>query len=329
MHFMFFLMMGGIAFLLTGVFRQFALRGNWLDKPNMRSAHTVPTPRGGGLVPIGLLIVLLSFLEPYYRMVLLPPLTAIAAISFADDYINLKARWRFVIHVLAALYFLVAIHDEAYRDFTLLTQHAAWVLTPFFFIVLLWSTNLFNFMDGSDGLAAMEAIFIFFIGGLLLWFQYKAFDLAYLCFFLTVVMLGFLPWNWPRAKIFMGDVGSTSLGFLIPAIGMLAQKEYHMPILLWAMLYGLFIFDSSVTLLRRILKKRKWHEGHLDHMYQRLYRSGWSHLKILWLGAGLNGFILIEVVLASIFTKFILLLALGEILVLSFIYIQVEKKIPL
>ncbi len=324
-----------LAVILVYAFKQYAIKKGLLDNPNHRSAHTIPTPRGGGIVFIVLWLVFLIFYTVFNNyptqqfFALFPALVALAIISFLDDKMSISSRWRFLLHFLAAFYFVVLLGGLPFINVGVFIIHQVWVFSVLSIIALVWSTNLFNFMDGSDGLAALEAIFIFLVGGLLLLLNYQAQELALICFALVASVAGFLCWNWPKAKIFMGDVGSACLGFLVVAVAILAQKFYDMPILLWIMLYGLFVFDATVTLVRRILMKEKWYEGHRSHAYQRLNKAGWSHQKILWVGLLSNLVILILVVIASLLPHFMPLFALVELFFLVLAYCWVERIFPM
>ena len=315
-------------------FRKYALKKRLLDTPNQRSLHNTPTPRGGGIVFISLWILyatgftLLSNWPLLQSIALLPPVLILAIVSFLDDKINLSAKWRFLVHLTTAFYFLITIGGFFVIDLGFIHFTSFILLTIFALFFIVWSINLFNFMDGSDGLAASEAIFIFLVAGfLLLHFQVEA--LAYLCFAMIAVVSGFLVWNWPPAKIFMGDVGSTCLGFLIAAIAILAQKYYEMPILLWLMLYGLFLFDATITLIRRMLKGEKWRESHRSHAYQRLVLSGWNHWQVLKASLFCNIVILGLVILATIWIKWAIVFMLIEYLGLALVYYKIEKIYPM
>jgi Fuc2NAc and GlcNAc transferase len=323
-----------LSFAFTYFFRQYAFKNNLVDTPNNRSLHSVSTPRGGGVVFVTLWLVFTAIFTFFnnelwsQNFALLPAVIMIAIVSFIDDHINLSARWRFFIHFVAALYFLILIGGLPLINFGFFDLNSMALCSIFGFLFLIWSTNLFNFMDGSDGLASTEAIFVFLVGGALL-FYYQAWQLAYLCFAIVSVVAGFLIWNWPTAKIFMGDVGSTSLGFLIAAIAILGQKFYGISILFWLMLYAVFIFDATITLLRRALKGEKYWEAHRKQVIHRLILSGWSHLQVLMAIAACNLFILIFIFLARTWPQWIVLFMIIEYTGLALLYYRVEKMHPM
>jgi Fuc2NAc and GlcNAc transferase len=148
-------------------------------------------------------------------------------------------------------------------------------------------TNLFNFMDGSDGMAAQEALYFFTIGGYFL-FQHQAIELAALSWGLSALLAGFLVWNWPVARIFMGDSGSYFLGFSIAMFAIIGHKYFQISLVVWGILTSLFWFDATVTLIRRILNRDQWRKPHRLHAYQRLIQYGWSHQTVLILAICIN-----------------------------------------
>lgn len=264
-----------------------------MDTPNARSSHQSATPRGGGVVFVGLWLgaTLLAWvsgeLSANGTLLLLPGGILVAGIGYWDDLYNISPLWRALVHVIVALitvYVLLAmdVHQQSWEIFSWL---GFGMLSAIF--AMLWSINLFNFMDGTDGLAGMEACFVFGIGGWWLW-QAGAYGYAYLAWVLVAAVTGFLVWNWPPARIFMGDGGSGFLGFLIAAFALAGQVWWDIPVLLWMIVYGVFWFDATMTLLRRILAGERWYSAHRSHAYQRLHQAGWSHRKVLLAISGIN-----------------------------------------
>jgi Fuc2NAc and GlcNAc transferase len=282
-----------IAMLWIKYFQRYAVKKNLLDHPNTRSSHTEAKPRGGGLVFASLgslyaiLLVALGLLPIQLAITLCPSALCIAALGYLDDRLQLAARWRFSIQLLAATTTVLLLGGLPYLDLTYFSIHLGLIGYLLAAFILLWSTNLFNFMDGTDGIASVEAISVLGIGGLFLW-QAGGQGLALLSWGIAASVAGFLCWNWPPAKVFMGDVGSTFLGFMIAGLALLAKVYYHVPILLWFMLYAVFCVDTTLTLTRRILTGQKWYESHCSHAYQRLHQIGWSHQRILLLVLGIN-----------------------------------------
>lgn len=323
-----------LSYVSVGFFRSYAIKKKLFDLPNQRSSHATPTPRGGGIVFPVLWIVFLivlyffGFIKASYLYLFLPPVFLISFISFIDDKYQLAARWRFLAQLSAVIYSLVIIGGFPTFNLWIVTIHWAWFGYIFMALALLWSTNLYNFMDGIDGIAAIEALFVFGVGGYFVW-RAGGVDLAYIIWGMVSMVVGFLIWNKPPAKIFMGDVGSTVLGFLVVLFGLVGEVWYGVPFLLWVILYGVFLFDATVTLFRRIKHGDVWYQAHRLHAYQRLQLQQWSHGKIL------VGVIVINVVLAALavlafyFPQYMLILLIMAIIMLSISYIFVEKSHPM
>ena len=325
-------------FLLSTVFvRAFctlASRYGLLDLPNARSTHREKVPRGGGVVFVLLWLIGLilshqwQWISARELFVFLPSVAAISLLGFWDDCRSLPASVRFYIQMGIAVVTLYGVGDLS--SFHL--QHSAFYLGYAGYILgllgLVWSTNVFNFMDGLDGFSACEALFVFSIGGLLFWWQGHP-EIAGLAWMLTAGVLGFLMWNWPKAKVFMGDAGSYCLGFSIALFAIVGDSWYQIPISLWVILYSLFWFDATVTLIRRFIRKENISTPHLNHAFHRLYRAGYTATQIL------TGAIIINAVLAgaTIFLYFnrawIMYGVISTIVLLSILYLMIERIYPM
>lgn len=280
-----------IAALVTGAARYYALRRGLYDVPNARSAHRLPTPRGGGLgiaAAFFISIVLLertSLLSAHVAYALLGGGALVALIGWRDDHGHVAARWRILVHCIAAgwaLFWLGGLDILSGLDFELGAAGAALSI-----LGIVWLTNLYNFMDGIDGLAGAQALCAGMGGAVLLWWG-GAPGLALTSFSLAAAAAGFLLWNWPPAKIFMGDVGSGLLGFSFAVLALAGEKSGALPLLGWMVLLAVFILDASFTLLRRMARGEPWLHAHNTHAYQRLVRLGYSHLYVTCWVVALN-----------------------------------------
>ena len=327
---------GGAAILslvLTALIRQLALARSVVDTPNSRSLHEAPVPRGGGLAVV---IVVITFLAVAAATGLVARHTAVgigggglvlAAVGLVDDVRSLSARLRLAVHFLAAIWTAAWLGGMPSLDIgpTVLNLGAAgFVLSV---IGLVWAANLFNFMDGSDGIAATEALLIAGIGGVLLWRGGPA-GLALLCFVLAAACAGFLWWNWSPARIFMGDVCSGFLGFVLAAIALASEAAGAVPLVLWAVLAAAFIVDATVTFLRRI-RTSPLGEAHRSHAYQRLVGHGWSHRQVALATAGLTLGLGALAAAASLNPSLVLPVLLGSYLAVGIAYVLVERVAPL
>lgn len=249
-----------------------------MDKPNERSLHVSPTVRGGGIVFIGLSLIGVMFSAFYYHsnwtpiLVLILTTLWIAGVSVLDDLFHLPVKPRFIVQAFTAAFISLAFLS-GHLDFGLFQWTNPCLLYCTLFIVVLWSVNHFNFMDGLDGFCASQALFLFSAYAILFGI-YHAYDYQTFCYILIACLSGFLIFNFPPAQLFMGDVGSASLGLITIVIALIGQQRYQIPMIYWFILNGLFLFDSSVTLLRRMINKEQWLAPHRSHAYQRLKQFG-------------------------------------------------------
>jgi UDP-GlcNAc:undecaprenyl-phosphate GlcNAc-1-phosphate transferase len=236
-----------------------------LDKPNERSLHVVPVPRTGGIAIIAGLIAAALWLRASPSLWV--PAVALAVASYFDDRHALPAAVRLVMHLVAAGIFL-----------WLAAGSSTAALLLVLWLAIAWTTNLYNFMDGSDGLAGGMAVIGFGTYALAAWFGGNV-EFELLAWSIAAAAAGFLIFNFPPAKIFMGDVGSIPLGFLAGALGVAGWQRELWPLWFPLVVFAPFIVDASVTLLRRALRRERIWQAHREHYYQRLILSGWSHRK--------------------------------------------------
>ncbi|HUW29067.1 MAG TPA: glycosyltransferase family 4 protein [Sulfuriferula sp.] len=238
-----------------------------LDHPNQRSLHTTPIPRTGGLGVVAGVAVGWAAVDGILPAALWGGAALLAALSFADDRYGLPTSVRFLAHIAAAVWLVTALG----------TSWNFW-LWPLAVAAIVWMTNLYNFMDGSDGLAGGMALFGFGFFAIAATAHGHP-DLALATLTVAAAALGFLLFNLPPARVFMGDAGSISLGFSAAGFGMLGTVRDVWPAWFPVLVFLPFIVDATVTLLRRGLRGEKvWH-AHKEHYYQRLIRMGWSHRK--------------------------------------------------
>jgi len=251
------------------------------DIPNERSLHKTPVPRIGGLgLMAGVLSGWLLMFKSLVWWVLLPVLLLIA-ISLLDDMRGLTARVRFAVHFIAALILLAGAG--------MLQQNLPLALVVLFGVV--WMTNLYNFMDGSDGLAGGMAFWGFSAYGIAALMSGNQVQ-AMLNFSISAAALGFLYYNFHPARVFMGDAGSIPLGFLAAAMGLWGWQQQLWPAWFPLLVFSPFLADASVTLAKRLLRGERVWQAHREHYYQRLVQIGWGHARTalfeyaLMLGAG-------------------------------------------
>jgi UDP-N-acetylmuramyl pentapeptide phosphotransferase/UDP-N-acetylglucosamine-1-phosphate transferase len=286
--------MGLFSFGMTYLIKQYAIRKKLVAVPNDRSLHDKPVPKSGGLAIVlswYVGITIMFFFGVVERSLYFALLCGIllAVVSFIDDIKGLRPLYRLIVHfmtALAAFYFLNGLRPLILPE---IHFNYNYIVYPLAIVGIVWFINLFNFMDGVDGFASTEAIIICLV--LFLMSGYLISILLISC------VIGFLFWNWPKAKIFMGDIGSTQLGFILIVLGIYFHNNFKFSILNWIMLTSPFWFDATLTLYRRWRKGEKLSEAHRKHIYQRIVQAGFSHLKVnLWLFV-INCFVLLMILI--------------------------------
>ncbi|WP_339850601.1 glycosyltransferase family 4 protein [uncultured Nisaea sp.] len=297
-----------------------------IDVPNERSSHVVPTPRGGGIAVVTVMLggwigwlVLQGTLDG--KSLLIAGLTAgLAILSFIDDMKNLPARLRLLVQALAvAAGLMVTVPDTGFTSGLI----PVWLELPIAGFAWLWFVNLFNFMDGIDGITGVETISIgsgliglTVIGGIGASIQLPALAMV-------AAIAGFLVWNWQPSKIFIGDVASIPLGFLSGWM-LLEAGAASDGLSGWAavlLLPGYYLFDATFTLVRRVLRRENVFEAHRQHFYQQATQRGFSHagacLAILALNIGL---IALALLVAPVYPLFSVAIGLGAVILLCLLF---------
>jgi len=260
-----------VAAVLTWCARRYALRRNLMDQPGERRSHGVATPRGGGIaivVTLLLAVVAAAVAWPAARLPLLVfglGLALVAGIGWWDDHRPLPAVRRLLVHIVAAALLAGLVWHATGNPL-----QAA--LTLLFTTSLI---NIWNFMDGINGIATTQAILAGAAFALIL-----PGPLALAGIVLALACLGFLPFNFPRARIFMGDVGSGALGYAVAALVCLASVVTTVSWLLLLVPLTAFLVDAGFTLLSRMLAGQRWMEPHTQHLYQRAVKSGATHTSV-------------------------------------------------
>ena len=305
---------------LTLAMRRFALSRGLLDIPNERSSHKVPTPRGGGAAivitaTIGFALLFALGRIDFALFAALAGGLAVAAVGFVDDRHAVPALVRLAAHVAAALWALAWLGGLPALP---LGGHSV-ALGAFGTVVgvlgIVWVLNLFNFMDGIDGLAASEATFVAWSGALLTAAAFASAGVAAAAVVFGASCLGFLSWNRPPAHIFMGDVGSGYLGYVLAVLALAAARSNPVALWAWLILGGAFFVDATVTLLRRLLRGERVYEAHRSHAYQWLARRWGSHGKVTVTVVAVNVLWLLPIALLA--AKFPAYAALSVIVALA------------
>lgn len=331
--------MGISTFIISLIFVRLFCRYAWvrglLDIPNERSSHQVITPRGGGIVFVLVWLLSLSVAFSLGMMSLkdwlffVPTTAIVSLLGFWDDHQELSAQIRLCIQILTAFFCIYLL--DGIPSLHLFKQSPLWLGWAGYIIGvvgIVWSVNLYNFMDGIDGVASIEALFVFGIGGLLFLLSGQP-HMALITWAMVMGVSGFLVWNWPSARVFMGDVGSYCLGFLVAILSIIGDRLYNIPIALWIILFAVFWFDATVTLIRRLILKKHWATAHRDHACHRLQSAGFSHIQILCGVIVLNLILTITTLLAFHHPRLIPYGLLFTLILLTSVYLVIERIRPL
>jgi len=313
-----------ISVFLTFLIRSIAIKRNVVDIPNERSSHTIPTPRGGGLAIViiwfgALGLLYLNGKIPDNLFFALLSGLLLATVSLLDDIFSLQPLFRLPFQIISAslaLFFLNGFETSLFTEIKTLD----FLIYPVIIVGIVWFINLFNFLDGIDGYASLEAIFVaislfIFTGELL-------------TLVLIASVAGFLFWNWPKAKIFMGDVGSTQLGYILIVLGIYFHNNDGPNFSVWIILSSLFWFDATLTLYRRWRNNEKLSKAHRKHIYQRAVQAGFSHLITDLYALAINLVIFILAYIAYCKPQLSLPMLIVNLLFLFVVAKSIDKRYP-
>jgi Fuc2NAc and GlcNAc transferase len=280
-----------IAATLTAVLRKRAVS---IDVPNARSSHRAPTPRGGGLAAVLATTLILMALvsrgavDMHLFWAVSVGGLAVAVVGFIDDRRAVSPKVRLAVHLAAAIWALAWLGGLPPLQLGDRLVEFGWGGYVLGVLGIVWALNLFNFMDGVDGLAGSQAVFVALAGCLLQYGQAESQGAVSLGFVFAGACAGFLAWNWPPAKIFMGDVGSGYMGYTIAVLALALTRENPVALLVWVILGGVFFMDATITLLRRWSRGERVLEAHRNHAYQWLAQRWQSHGCVTVITIGIN-----------------------------------------
>lgn len=332
------LLMAVLAFIAgdfgTLIIRRTLVAIGAIDVPSERSSHRRPTPRGAGIVVVlagsGATIVswAAGWMPERFALALLGGGLVVATTGLLDDLRGLRWRHRLLAQFAAASWALYWLGGFPILDLGLARIPIGLLGIPLALLGIVWGTNFFNFMDGIDGIAATEAAFAGVVGGTLLLMAGRL-GLAAVALATACAAAGFLRHNWAPARVFLGDVGSTWLGFTLCVIGVAGANSRAVPMMVWGLLLGVFVFDATLTLVRRVRRGFPVHLAHREHAFCRATRWGWSHARVTAAVALLNGALATLAVVAWARRPLILPAVGLGLLLLTLAYLWVEVRYPM
>jgi len=285
-----------MALLLTGLAARYARHLGMLDQPGGRRSHLIATPRGGGAGLVTALVVASivgysQVVNPIWYYAILPGFLLIVVTGWWDDLVSLSALFRLSVQVAVSLYLLMYLHHHGWAPGWL-----TWVCAGIFIIAM---SNVYNFMDGINGMAGTQGVF----AGLLLAVLFHAAGdrgMALLCLLMAAACIGFLPWNLGQARVFMGDVGSPALGFFFAAVLVYGLSAGTFGLAAAWLVMLVFICDAGLTLLSRVIRGEQWYTAHRQHLYQRLITRGWPHGRVVLLYQAINLVIVVPAIAVAV-----------------------------
>jgi Fuc2NAc and GlcNAc transferase len=275
-----------LSILGTKIFISFAIQKNILAIPKNRSLHSVAVPKGGGIIIggvflTGLLILLLMKIVPSeLSFALLGGGITLLVVGFIDDLGEVDPIIRFVIHFLVSFWALYCLGGMPEIEVGSWILKRSWILHLLGSLGIVWFINLFNFMDGVDGMLASNSIVFSLVGAFaLFWLGHDS--LAIMLLLLGASLTGFLVYNWPPARVFMGDSGAAFIGYTIAVVALYSTAEEMMNFWTWIILMGYFVADTTTTMFIKIATVPGWfYEEHRNHAYQQLALVWKSHRRV-------------------------------------------------
>ena len=273
-----------------------------IAQPGTRQSHELATPTGGGLglvfsiVVTTLCLQLVLSLPGFWWQNMLPGILLLALVGWRDDKQHVSFKLRLLVQLTVSVWLIGFGWSEfSVKDMGLLAS---------IIVAMVWLMNLYNFMDGSNGMAAFQGVFAGVMMAVL--FQIgEQYAMALIALAVAAACLGFLPLNFPLARVFMGDVASVPLGFLFAALAVYGVRTGSLALPSSILIMSVFIIDATLTLLARVLCGERWYTAHAQHVYQRLIAQGWSHRQVLEVYQAINVILVLPaIVLAELYPQF-------------------------
>ena len=296
-----------VSFVAGYFFPKLAIRYSLLAKPNYRSLHTKVIPRGAGIIvsaillPVFFILYTTHYISSDEFMTLFWGGLLVSLVGLLDDRFELPARFRFVTQIIAAIWVCLYLGASPKLNMGFATLDLGWAGAFLAVFFLVWFYNLFNFIDGIDGMAISSIIFVSFSAAALFLIAQDT-TVSLLLILLGLANIGLLYFNWPPAKFFLGDVGSSFNSFALSAIIMVSLWKSTPIVWVWLILLAYYLTDTTLTTLMRLIKFPKhWYKPHRSHAYQNLARIWNNHLKMLSIVWAVNLLWLLPLALLAFF----------------------------
>ena len=302
-----------VSFLSCSRATAIAKKSGMIAQPGERQSHEVPTPTGGGLgimfsiVVTSLGLQLIMPVPGFWWQNMLPGILLLVIVGWRDDRHPVSATVRLLVQLAVSLWLL----GFGWLQFSV--SDLAWFASVV--VAMVWLMNLYNFMDGSNGMAGFQGVFAGLLMAVL--FQINGHvAMALLALSVAAACAGFLPLNFPGARVFMGDVASVPLGFIFASFAVYGMQTGSIGVPLSILIMSVFIIDATLTLFTRVMSGEQWYTAHTQHVYQRLIIRGWSHRKVLIAYQAINVILVIPaIVLAKVYPQYAIVTA-GLVLLL-------------
>ena len=269
---------GIISFLACNVALVWARSAGMLIEPGQRQSHTVATPTGGGLGILFCLALTSLCLQPvlplpgFWWLGVLPGILVLGFVGWRDDRQTVSPVLRLFVQLAVSIWLL------GFSTLQFSWSETGWLIAGV--VAMVWSMNLYNFMDGSDGMAGAQGVFAGLVMAVLFNLNGQS-TMALLALAVAAACTGFLVLNFPPARVFMGDVASVPLGFIFAAFSDYGLQTGAFGLYVVVLVMAVFIIDATMTLLTRVIRGEQWYTAHAQHVYQRLIVQGWSHRRVL------------------------------------------------
>lgn len=316
-----------LSFFCCRLATQLSISSGMITEPGQRQSHRVATPTGGGLGLVVSLVVSTAILQKFLPLPLfwwksmLPGVLLLAAVGWLDDKRPVSSRLRLLVQFVVSLWLLGFACFEG-------TQ-AMIVVCLISVLALVWLMNLYNFMDGSNGMAGFQGVFaslvmahLFFVG--------DHYAMAFLALIVAAACAGFLPLNFPQATVFMGDVASVPLGFIFGAFAVYGIQEDVIDLASSVLIMAVFIVDATMTLVARVIRGERWYTAHNQHVYQRLIVQEWSHSQVLMAYQAINVLMVLPaIVLVNLYPRFAMPTTVLTLFLLGACWFIANKKLSI